>query len=448
MNDPVQNATPGRVGTRGQPDLDMKEGQRQHEELSLKETKEERLIACPHCGTLQSLGEVPSDSATACATCGNSLERTRGRSIFAAFACAVATFLLLLAANSLPLMQISLLGLTRESRILSGVTTVWEHHWVITAALVCAFVVVLPIVRYGLLSAVLMHVLLGRHPSWLGSAFRWGQHLDPWSMPEVFLIGCAIGYSRVAVALPVTIRWGGICLIAAAFLAMITRSVLDRRTVWRALVTEHPPPPNDAPAIGCTVCDLVVGAELEGSRCPRCRARLTARKPNAVTYTVALVLAALLLYLPANLYPMSSDVQLGVLVPHRIVDGIRELFQAGLWPLGLLIFCASIAIPVLKIAGLGWCLLSIRMRSIRHLRLKSRLYRLIDEIGRWSNVDVFTIAVFVPLLQFGALATARASAGAPAFILVVVFTMLATRLFDPRLMWDAALARTSNEHAS
>jgi paraquat-inducible protein A len=76
------------------------------------------------------------------------------------------------------------------------------------------------------------------------------------------------------------------------------------------------------------------------------------------------------------------------------------------------------------------------------------LYRLIDEIGRWSNVDVFTIAVFVPLLQFGALATASASAGAPAFILVVVFTMLATRLFDPRLMWDAALARTSTEHTT
>ena len=124
------------------------------------------------------------------------------------------------------------------------------------------------------------------------------------------------------------------------------------------------------------------------------------------------------------------------------------MFQAGLWPLGLLIFCASIAIPVLKIAALGWFVLSIQRRSTRHLRLKCRLYRLIDEIGRWSNVDVFTIAVFVPLLQFGALATARASAGAPAFILVVVFTMLATRLFDPRLMWDAALARTSIEHTT
>jgi paraquat-inducible protein A len=426
----------------------MREGQRQQEALSLIETKEKGVIACPHCGTLQSLGETPPFSVAVCPTCGNPLERTRGRSISAALACAVATFLLLLPANLLPLMQISLLGLTRESRIMSGVTTVWVHQWVIIAPLVCAFVVVLPIVRYGLLSTVLMHVVLGRHPSWLGAAFRWGQHLDPWSMPEVFLIGCAIGYSRVAVNLPVTIHWGGICLIAAAFLAMITRAVLDRRTVWRALVAERPSPPNDAPAIGCTVCDLVVGAELEGSRCPRCRARLTARKPNAVTYTVALILAALLLYLPANIYPMSSDVQLGELVPHRIVDGIRELFQAGLWPLGLLIFCASIAIPVLKIAGLGWFVLSIRLRSTRHLRLKCRLYRLIDEIGRWSNVDVFTIAVFVPLLQFGALATARASAGAPAFILVVVFTMLATRLFDPRLMWDAALGRTSNEHTS
>jgi paraquat-inducible protein A len=409
---------------------------------------QEGAIACPHCATVQFLGTIPPRSAAICPTCANPLERTRGRSVHAALACALATFLLLLPANLLPLMQISLLGRTRESRIISGVITFWAHRWVITAPLVCAFVVVLPIVRYGLLSTVLAHVLLGRRRSWLGAAFRWGQHLDPWAMPEVFLIGCAIGYSRVAVNLPVIMHWGGICLIAAAFLAMTTRAVLDRRTIWRALAPERPPPPGDAPAVACTVCDMVVAAELEGGRCPRCRARLTARKPNAVVYTVALTSAALLLYLPANIYPMSTDMQLGESVPHRIIDGIRELFQAGLWPLGVLIFCASIAIPMLKIAGLGWFVLSIRLRSRRHLRLKCRLYRFIDEIGRWSNVDVFTIAVFVPLLQFGALATARAATGAPAFILVVVLTMLATRLFDPRLMWDAALEGTSRKRAT
>ncbi|HTV51872.1 MAG TPA: paraquat-inducible protein A [Steroidobacteraceae bacterium] len=400
-------------------------------------------IACSHCGTLQDLDGLPRGASASCLTCASPLERTRGRSIAAALACASATTLLLFPANLLPLMQVSMLGMTRQSRIMSGIAALWGHQWVIVAALVCGFVVVAPLARYLLLSIVLGHVLLGRRRQWLGSAFRWVQRLDPWAMPEVYLIGCAIGWSRVEVNLPVQIGWGGYTFMAAAFLAMISRAVLDRRTVWRALSPERTLPPQGMPVISCTVCDLVIDAQCDGQRCPRCGARLRARRAHAVLYSSALVLAALLLYIPANLYPMSTDVQLGQLVPHRIVDGIRELFAAGLWPLGVLIFCTSIAIPLLKIAGIGWCVLSIHARSSRALRLKTRLYRLIDEIGRWSSVDVFTIAVFVPLLQFGALASARAASGAPAFILVVVLTMLASQVFDPRLMWDVAQAPLS-----
>jgi paraquat-inducible protein A len=282
-------------------------------------------------------------------------------------------------------------------------------------------------------------VLARRRPHWLGRAFRWAIHLDPWSMPDVFLIGLAVGYSRVVATLPVTIGSGGLCFIAAAFFSMLSRAALDRRTVWRAIELDLPPLDVHEPLISCTTCDLVLPAETEGTACPRCGLRLHSRKPDAVVRTIALLIAAFVLYIPANVYPMSTDDQLGALIPHRIIDGIRELYQAGLWPLGILIFCTSIAIPFLKLAGLGWFLVSIRRRSRAKLRAKTRLYRLIDEIGRWSNTDVFTIAVFLPVLQFGDLVSTRAAMGATAFIAVVVLTMLASRTFDPRLMWDAAL---------
>jgi paraquat-inducible protein A len=310
--------------------------------------------------------------------------------------------------------------------------------------LVAAFAVILPFLRYGLLTAVLSLVLLKRRPRWLGRAFRWTIQLDRWSMPDVFLVGLAVGYSRIVATLPVTIGWGGFCFISAAFLAMLSRAALDRRTVWRALELEQPALPVGAPLISCIACDLVLPADHEDSPCPRCGLRLHRRKPDAIIRTLALLIAGFVLYIPANIYPMSTDTQLGQLVPHRIVDGIIELYQAGLWPLGILIFCTSIAIPFLKLAGLGWLLVSIRRRSSRRLRMKTRLYRLVDEIGRWSNTDVFTIAVFLPVLQFGRLATAHAATGATAFILVVVLTMLASRAFDPRLMWDAGLDGTSD----
>jgi paraquat-inducible protein A len=254
----------------------------------------------------------------------------------------------------------------------------------------------------------------------------------------VFLIGLAVGYSRIEANLPVTFGWGGFCFVAAAFLSMLSRAALDRRTVWRAIEVEQPAFGPHDPVLSCTACDLVLPLAAEGSRCPRCRARLHARKPDSIVRTLALIIAGLALFAPANVYPMSTDLQLGELVQHRIVDGIRELFEAGLWPLGILIFCTSIAIPFVKLAGLAWFLLSIRVRSRRQLRLKTRLYRLIDEIGRWSNTDVFTIAVFLPLLQFGQILSTQAAPGAAAFILVVVITMFASSAFDPRLMWDAA----------
>jgi paraquat-inducible protein A len=288
------------------------------------------------------------------------------------------------------------------------------------------------------LVAVLGCIRFGQRASWLGRAFRWSLRLDQWAMPDVFLIGFGIGYSRVASNLTVYIEAGGYCLIAAALLCMLSRAILDRRTVWRAISPEHAAPDPDAAVVSCALCELVLPGEWEGSACPRCGLRVTSRKPDSLTSTAALLIAALALYFPANLFPMSDAIQAGRQVQHRIIDGVQELFQAGFWPLGVIIFCTSVAIPLLKILGLGGLLFSIHARSTRHLVLKTRFYRVIDEIGRWSSVDVFTIAVFAPLMQFGALASAQADWGATAFMLVVVLTMAASRSFDPRLMWDAA----------
>jgi paraquat-inducible protein A len=181
-----------------------------------------------------------------------------------------------------------------------------------------------------------------------------------------------------------------------------------------------------------------MSVDAEGKRCPRCGARLRIWQLDSISRTTALIISAFLLYWPANIYPMNVSLQLGQQQQYRIIDGIRDLFAAGLAPFGILIFCTSIAIPLLKILGLGWCLISVIRRSNRHLVFKTKLYRAIDELGRWSTVDPFTIAVFVPLMQFDSLVSSSAAAGASAFIVVVVLTLLASESFDPRLMWDAA----------
>lgn len=374
-----------------------------------------------------------------CVVCDTTLERTGGRSIGAALACALTTFILLLPANLAPLITVGLLGVKHSSLLSSGIFQMWSNGWVVIAVLMGAFGILFPLMRFGLLSLCLGSVLLRARPPGLGRLFRWAMWLDLWAMPDVFLVGLFIGYERVHQHLDARLGFGGFCFITAALLTMLTRATLDRRRVWREIVPERVAPLGEE-SLSCTACDYVAPLRWEGRPCPRCSLTLRARKPDAMARAAALSLAALVLYIPANLYPMTGSSQAGYDTHHRIIDGVRELFQAGLWPFGIVIFCASIAIPLLKLVGMGWFLASVRGRSRRHLKLKTAAYKLIDELGRWSNIDVFTVVVFVPLIQFDGLATARPEPGSTAFSLVVCLTMAASRCFDPRLMWDAAEA--------
>jgi len=375
-----------------------------------------------------------------CRVCHYPLERASGRSVGAALACSLTTFALLLPANFSPLMTVHLLGAERSAVLGSGIVAIWREQFELLAVILGLTGVVLPILRFGALSIVLAAVLRAWRPRWLGRCYRWTIWLDAWAMPDVFLIGCFVGYSRVTQELTGSIDAGGYCFIVAAFMSMLTRATLDRRTVWRAIAPERGVTPGER-VLSCTACDLIAPVEHEGRPCPRCGLKLRKRKPDALSRATALSVAGFVLAFPANLYPMTTSVELGHDISHRIFDGVTELFKAGLWPLGILIFCTSIAIPFVKLAGMGWFVVSVLRRSNRHLRAKTFLYRLIDELGRWSNVDVFTIAAFVPLIQFDGLASSRAADGATAFALVVVLTMAASRAFDPRLMWDAARQR-------
>jgi paraquat-inducible protein A len=189
--------------------------------------------------------------------------------------------------------------------------------------------------------------------------------------------------------------------------------------------------------IDCTVCDLVVTANEEHQRCPRCHASLHPRKPRSIERTAALVAAGYLLYIPANALPVLTTVRFGREEHNTIMSGVLELISNDLWPLAVIVFVASIILPLLKLFGLTWMLLATHNRSSRFLVGRTRFYRAIDSVGRWSNIDVFAVSVLVALLQFGALTGVHAGNGLIAFAAVVIITMAATSLFDTRLMWDA-----------
>jgi len=189
--------------------------------------------------------------------------------------------------------------------------------------------------------------------------------------------------------------------------------------------------------LACLSCDLISPAR-EGEACPRCGAALHRRKPASLNRAWALLIAAAVLYIPANTFPVLTLIEFGRGNPSTILGGVQQLVAAHLWSLAILVFVASITVPVLKILGLTVMLLSVHGRMASHLRDRTLLYRVVDLIGRWSMIDVFMISILTGLVRLGFLADVRPGIGAMAFASVVILTMLAAFSFDPRLMWDVA----------
>lgn len=399
-------------------------------------------IGCPDCGALADIPPLLPRSTAVCPLCHGHLEKTSGRSITAALACSLGTLLLLIPANALPLLQVNVFTMTTKSVIGVGIADLWNQHWLLIAGCTALFVIIFPFIFFGLLTAVLACLQLGYRPPWLAAAFRWAMWLELWAMSDVFLLASFVGYYRLIhlSAAHVEIGLGGYCFMAAGFLTMITRAALDRRTVWRALGPEAAMPAG-GDVLSCATCDLIQPFSREGQPCPRCGAALHSRKVDAMPRTAAYVVSAFVLFVPANVLPMNISMQLGTMHSYTIFTGVRDLFQAGLWPLGILVFCTSILIPFGKIAALAWCVLTVWRHSTVHVLAKTEIFRLIAELGRWSKTDPFTIVFFVPLVHFGGMASSSAGWGATAFMAMSVLTMFASMSFDTRLMWDVAGAR-------
>lgn len=200
--------------------------------------------------------------------------------------------------------------------------------------------------------------------------------------------------------------------------------------------------------LGCKACGFVQQEKIKAYEfsCARCGTTLHFRKPNSISKTWALVIAAYVLIIPANLMPVMDTGSLFGTEKDTIFGGVVFLWTSDSQILAIILFCASIVIPFAKLFSLTFLLISVQRRSDWKPKVRARLYRIVEAIGRWSMIDVYVATMLTALVQFGNLMTIRAGAGAIAFATVVVLTIFAARSFDPRLIWDAADHSKNNNH--
>jgi paraquat-inducible protein A len=413
-----------------------------------------RLRECRDCGQFQLVPPLRPAVSARCLRCDAVLRHARRDPLWTQLALNLTALLLLLIAVPSVLMLVSTAGQVHVADMFTGPVGLDEHGMWELAVVVVFTTIAAPALKIGCMLYVLIGLRLSNPPRHIRMVFAWVQHVRPWSMIEVYLLGVFVAYVRLQSIVFIEI---GVALYAlgALLLTMIAADVqLDAQFVWEEM--EHRGIPNrrvdhasvaatsrQDGVIGCDTCGLVNRVAEAHTLCPRCGFRLHQRKPNSVKRTWALGIAAAILYVPANVYPVLTVVRLGAGQPSTILGGARELLDLGEWPLAALVFFASIMVPLLKLIGLTILLTSIHTRWRDRLRDRTVLYRIIDYIGRWSMIDIFMESILVALVQFGAIVSIDPGIGAIAFAAVVILTMFAARTFDPRLMWDVAQARTA-----
>jgi paraquat-inducible protein A len=400
------------------------------------------IMACHDCGLLHHLRALPLGGAARCTRCGAVLYRRKPDSIDRSLMLTLAALILFIVANSFPFLTFSLEGRTTTSTLMTGVIQLYADGMWPLALLVFGATILVPLAKLLATTYVLLPLRFGRRVWGLARVFRATEIMHPWAMMEVFLLGVIVAYVKLSDLAKLEL---GIALFAfiALILIMIAAEVaLDPREVWdrlgRQAATRNLTGEDSGSLVGChacaQVCRLTHGTH---AHCPRCGAALHRRKPHSLARTWALVIAACILYIPANLLPVMTVTSFGQGEPDTILSGVKVLIQAGMWPVAILVFFASITVPVLKIIALTFLLVSVQRRSHWRPRDRTVLYRVVESVGRWSMVDIFMISILVALVNLGAIASIVPGPGALAFAAVVVLTMIAAMTFDPRLIWDA-----------
>nr|WP_156886209.1 paraquat-inducible protein A [Halomonas sp. GT] len=404
-----------------------------------------RLRACHECDWVSALPPLGSGEKASCPRCSHVLVKRHRYPAQRSMALALSSLIALLVAVSFPFVSFSVSGIGNRIELAQTATTLIAFHQPIVAIAVIMTIVVLPAI-YLIGVIWLQFGLLRSHPMpFSRDIARSLARLTPWMMADVFIVGALVSLIKIAGMAQIELGISFWAFSVFAILLLLTTQSIDSDWMWFSLEKEPLAPEGTLTGTtaanqgiaGCPTCGLINRLPVHGKgRCLRCHEKLHPRLPHSLQRTWALLFAAAVMYIPANVYPIMTTTSLGHSSPSTIIGGVVQLMQMGSWPVAAVIFVASVIVPVGKLFALIWLCMVIKHSNELNAQSRTRLYRITEFIGRWSMVDVFVVAILVALIRAGSLMSITPGPAALAFAAVVVLTMLAAMTFDPRLIWD------------
>ncbi|WP_322004145.1 paraquat-inducible protein A [Paraburkholderia tropica] len=435
------------------------------------------LVACRHCDALYRKPRLQRRQSARCSRCSTALYRENAAQLDRIGAITVAALVTFLIAQSSPIIELDANGITSQSSLLGALVVLWREGMQSVASMVFCATFLFPLIEMVALLYVLLPLRRGIVAPGFNLMMKALRFVRPWGMLEVFMVGILVAIVKL-VSIARVIPETALFAFAALTLMLAVIAAFDPRGLWdvvdglRARGADRSPSPRhqhhqhdphdphdqhhqhrqhsegretpspttarEAGLDCCHVCGQLEARQPHAHvrRCTRCDTPLHTRRPDALRRTWALLSAAAILYIPANVLPIMNTATLAHDRGDTILSGIVHFWLTGEWLIAAIVFIASIMVPLLKLSALGLLALTSQRRSTWRSAERTTLYRIVEFIGRWSMLDIFVIALTVSLVRFGSFGVVTAGPGAIAFGSVVILTMLASMQFDPRLIWD------------
>ncbi|NUF28185.1 paraquat-inducible protein A [Gilliamella bombicola] len=400
-------------------------------------------VLCSHCDLVIELSDITVGHKAVCPRCNATLAKNNSNMKFSAVMYAICSLIMIIVACGFIFIDIRIVGNFIGVSVLDIPKTLFSDNYSYISALFILFVLLFPIFNLSIIVLLCSKLQLTKYRKRdLLVVYEKCQH---WCMPEIFLTGILVSFVKLMSygSIGVTGTFWAFCLFVFFYIKSLV--IFSPETIWNEIHRSNFA--TDTPKVGktgicqnlklCKCCQAILPVHYV--KCPRCKQKSNIRDRDKIQWTLALLVTSLILYIPANLFGIMITVVFGSSSTSTIMDGVIYMWQAGDIPVALVIFIASVVIPILKIISLSWLCyfaLAVKRKNKQHCLRMKRLYTAVEFIGKWSMIDIFVVAVICSLVRNQQMMGVYPDIGVTFFATVVIITMIASQKFDPRLIWD------------
>ncbi|BET96399.1 membrane integrity-associated transporter subunit PqiA [Xenorhabdus taiwanensis] len=402
----------------------------------------DKLVLCPQCDMLVAVPDLEQGKKAICPRCHALLTAKWREPRNQPTGYALSALIMLFLACLFPFVSMSVAGIVSEIKLTQIPKVMFNEDYSSMAALFLIFVQLVPTFCMVAIILLCQNVKMARRLKIELARILF--KMKTWCMAEIFLAGVLVSFVKLMAHGEISIGLSFFPYCLFCLFQVRAFQCLDWHWFWNEIA----PAPKVCHTLQAGKPGLMQGVRLcqsctailpaQQSQCPRCHTKGYARRRNSLQCTMALLITSAILYIPANVLPIMVTQALGQQINSTILEGIILLWGSGSYPVAMVIFIASIMIPLLKMLAIGWLCWDAKSHTSHDSEKMHFIYEMVEFVGRWSMIDVFVIAVLSALVRMGQLMSIYPALGAVLFALVVILTMFASIMFDPRLTWDKA----------